>query len=77
VPSPTPLPAGYCAAMANRDAEVVAELRRTGATRFRSWMESDAFESLWTYDDAGFHTRIQIYLDHQRAEAFEALGLKE
>jgi len=86
-----------------------------GATRFRAWMEPDAFESqvvapldvrvvggkvlirarthikgagsgfeadflgwaVWTYDEAGLATRIEIYLDHQKAAALEAVGLSE
>jgi ketosteroid isomerase-like protein len=133
--------------MTNRDAEIVAEVRRAldaysrrdfdvamknvhpeielvpaggqptlkGAARFRAWMEPDAFESqvtepldfcvvgnkvlvrtrahikgagsgieadflawmVWTYDEGALATRIEIYLDHERAEALEAVGLSE
>jgi ketosteroid isomerase-like protein len=133
--------------MSERDAQVVAEVRRAldaysrgdfdaamrrvhpevelflagdqtmikGAARFRAWMEPDAFESqvieplevrlagnkilirtrthikgagsgfesdflgwaVWTYDEAGLTTRLEIYLDHQRAEALAAAGLSE
>jgi ketosteroid isomerase-like protein len=134
--------------MTNRDAEIVAGVRRgldafsrgdfdavvknihpeielvpptggeqtlKGAARVRAWMEPDAFESnvvepldfrvvankllvrtrshikgagsgievdalswaVLTYDEAGLVTRIEIYLDHQEAEALEALGLSE
>ena len=133
--------------MSNRDAEVIAEVRRAldaynrrdfdaamrnvhpdielvpagdqaplrGAARFRAWMEPDAFESqviepldvrvvgsrvlirsrshikgrgsgievdflgwaVWTYDEAGLAIRIETFLDHQEAEAREALGLSE
>jgi hypothetical protein len=83
-----------------------------GASRFRSWMEPDAFESqviepldtrvvgnrvllrtishikgagsgiesdfltwaVWTYDEAGLAIRIEIFLDHEKAEALRALG---
>ena len=37
---------------------------------FRTW-------GVWTYDDAGRQTRIEIYLDHEEAEALEAAGLSE
>ena len=133
--------------MTNRDAEIVAEVRRAldaysrrdfdaamknvhpeielvpaggqptlkGAARFRAWMEPDAFESqviepmdirvvgnkvlyrarthikgagsgieadflawaVWTFDEAGLNTRIEVFLDHQEAEALEASGLSE
>lgn len=133
--------------MTNRDAEVVAGVRRAldaysrgdfdaamknvhpevelvlaggqhalkGAARVRAWMEPDAFESqviepldvrvvankvlirqrthikgaqsgieadflnwqVWTYDEAGLATRIEIFLPHQEAEALEAAGLSE
>ena len=133
--------------MTNRDAEIVAEVRRVfdafnrgdfdaamknvhpeaelvttggqqalkGAARVRAWMEPDAFESqvvepldyrvvadkvlvrtrshikgagsgievdalgwlVWTYDQAGLATRVELYLGHQEAEALEALGLSE
>ena len=32
---------------------------------------------VWTYDEAGLCTRIEVYLDHQKAEALEAVGLSE
>jgi len=32
---------------------------------------------VWTYDEAGLNTRIEIYLPHQEAEALEAVGLTE
>jgi len=133
--------------MSNRDAELVAKVRRAldaynrgdfdaamknahpevefvppggqqqikGAARLRAWMEPDAFESqviepmdvrvvgnkvlyrarthikgagsgieadflpwaVWTFDEAGLNTRIEVFLDHQEAEALEALGLSE
>jgi ketosteroid isomerase-like protein len=133
--------------MTNRDAEIVAEVRRVfdafnrgdlnaamknihpeaelvttggqqtlkGAARVRAWMEPDAFESqvvepldfrvvanrvlvrarshikgagsgievdalgwmVWTYDEAGLATRLELYLGHQEAEALEAVGLSE
>jgi hypothetical protein len=37
---------------------------------FPSW-------SVWTIDDAGLTTRIEIYLGHQEAEALEAAGLSQ
>jgi ketosteroid isomerase-like protein len=37
---------------------------------FRAWV-------VWTYDDAGRQTRIEIYLDREEAEALEAAGLSE
>src|SRR5215208_3488062 len=37
---------------------------------FRAW-------GVWTYDDAGRQTRIEVYLDHEKAEALEAVGLSE
>ena len=33
------------------------------------------FWSVWTFDEAGNATRVEIYLDHQEAEALEAAGL--
>jgi ketosteroid isomerase-like protein len=33
--------------------------------------------SVWTFDEAGLATRLEIYLDHQEAEALEAAGLRE
>jgi ketosteroid isomerase-like protein len=133
--------------MTNRDAEIVAGVRRAleafsrgdfdaamknfhpeielvplggqqtlkGAARIRAWMEPDAFESqviepqdirvvgdkvlirtrshikgagsgievdalgwvVYTYDEAGLVTRVELYLDHQEAEALEAVGLSE
>ena len=133
--------------MTNRDAEIVAEVRRVfdafnrgdldaamknihpeaelvttggqqtlkGAARVRAWMEPDAFESqvvepldfrvvanrglvrvrshikgagsgievdalgwmVWTYDEAGLATRLELYLGHQEADALEAMGLSE
>jgi ketosteroid isomerase-like protein len=33
--------------------------------------------SVWTFDEAGLITRIQIYLDHEEAKAREAAGLGE
>ena len=133
--------------MPNREAEIVAEVRRVfdafnrgdfdaamknihpeaelvttvgqqtlkGAPRVRAWMEPDAFESqvvepldfrvvanrvlvrvrshikgagsgievealgwmVWTYDEAGLATRLELYLGHQGAEALEAVGLSE
>jgi len=86
-----------------------------GASRFRVWMEPDAFESqviepldvrvagnrvlirtrthikgagsgieadflgwgVWTYDETGLVTRVEIFLDHERAEALAAAGLSE
>jgi ketosteroid isomerase-like protein len=35
------------------------------------------FWSVWTFDEAGVATRVEIYLDHQEAEALEAAGLSE
>ena len=35
------------------------------------------FWSVWTFDEAGVTTRVEIYLDHQEAEALEAAGLSE
>jgi ketosteroid isomerase-like protein len=32
---------------------------------------------VWTYDEAGLNTRAEIYLDHEAAEALEAVGLSE
>jgi hypothetical protein len=32
---------------------------------------------VWTYDEAGLTTRLEIYLDHQRSEALAAAGLSE
>jgi len=37
---------------------------------FPSW-------GVWTIDEAGLTTRIEIYLGHQEAEALEAAGLRE
>jgi hypothetical protein len=39
-------------------------------TEFPSW-------AVWTINDAGLTTRIEIYLGHQEAEALEAAGLRE
>jgi hypothetical protein len=33
--------------------------------------------SVWTFDEAGLITRIEIYLDHEEDEAREAAGLQE
>jgi hypothetical protein len=33
--------------------------------------------AVWTYDEAGLATRIEIYLDHQKGEALESVGLSE
>jgi hypothetical protein len=32
---------------------------------------------VYTYDEAGLVTRVELYLDHQEAEALEAAGLSE
>ena len=132
--------------MTNRDAEIVAKVRRAmdafsrgdidaalkdahpdievvaaggqkhkGAAEVRAWMEPDAFESqviesldirvvgnkvlirtrthnkgarsgieldalawgVWTFDEAGLVTKIEVYLAYQEAEALEAVGLSE
>jgi ketosteroid isomerase-like protein len=39
-------------------------------TAFLAW-------SVWTFDEAGLITRLEIYLHHQKAEAIEAVGLSE
>src|SRR5918994_7918000 len=31
--------------------------------------------AVWTLDEAGLIARIEVYLDHQKAEALEAVGL--
>jgi hypothetical protein len=33
--------------------------------------------AVWTYDEAGLATRIELFLGHEKAEAFAALGLSE
>jgi len=33
--------------------------------------------AVWTYDDTGRAIRIEIFLDHEKAEALEAAGLSE
>jgi ketosteroid isomerase-like protein len=33
--------------------------------------------SVWTFDEAGLITRIEIYLDHEEDKALEAAGLSE
>ena len=35
------------------------------------------FWAVWTFNEAGLITRVEIYLDHQEAEALEAVGLRE
>jgi ketosteroid isomerase-like protein len=35
------------------------------------------FWAVWTFDGAGLTTRVEIFLDHQEAEALEAAGLRE
>ena len=35
------------------------------------------FWAVWTFDETGVTTRVEIYLDHQKAEALEAAGLSE
>jgi ketosteroid isomerase-like protein len=35
------------------------------------------FWSVWTFDELGFATRVEIYLEHQEADALEAAGLSE
>jgi ketosteroid isomerase-like protein len=43
-----------------------------------SGIEADfLFWAVWTYDDAGLQTRVEIYLDREEAEALEAVGLSE
>ena len=39
-------------------------------------MEIEAW-ALWTFDDDGLATRVEGFLPHQDAEAFEAAGLSE
>lgn len=34
------------------------------------------FWAVWTFNEAGLTTRVEIYLDHQEAEALEAAGLR-
>ena len=33
--------------------------------------------SVWTFDEDGLVTRIEIYLDHEKERAYEAAGLSE
>jgi ketosteroid isomerase-like protein len=33
--------------------------------------------TVWTFDEAGLITRIEIYLHHEKAEALEAVGLSK
>jgi hypothetical protein len=33
--------------------------------------------SVWTFDEGGLITRIEIYLDHEEDKALEAAGLSE
>jgi hypothetical protein len=33
--------------------------------------------SVWTLNEDGLATRLEFFLDHQRAEALEAAGLRE
>jgi len=33
------------------------------------------FWAVWIFDEAGVTRRIEVYLDHQEAEALEAAGL--
>jgi ketosteroid isomerase-like protein len=51
---------------------------RTRVKGARSGIEAD-FRAwgVWTCDDARRHTRIEIFLDHEQAEALEAAGLSE
>jgi ketosteroid isomerase-like protein len=35
------------------------------------------FWAVWTFDEAGLTTRVEIYLEHQEGEALEAAGLSE
>ena len=32
---------------------------------------------VWTFNDAGRTIRLEVYLDHEKAEALEAAGLSE
>ena len=52
-----------------------------GRSKFRgagSGIESEfLFWAVWTFNDAGITTRVEIYLDHQEADALEAAGLSE
>jgi ketosteroid isomerase-like protein len=49
---------------------------RTRIRGTRSGIETDFLVWLvWTFDDAGLTTRIEIYPHHQEAEALEAAGL--
>jgi hypothetical protein len=35
------------------------------------------FWAVWTFNEAGLATRVEIYLDHQEAKALGAAGLSE
>jgi ketosteroid isomerase-like protein len=35
------------------------------------------FWAVWTFDEAGLTTRVEIYLEHQEADALESAGLPE
>jgi len=64
------------------DLRVVGEkILVRGRSKFRgagSGIESEfLFWAVWTFDEAGITTRVEIYLDHQKADALEAVGLSE
>jgi ketosteroid isomerase-like protein len=52
-----------------------------GRTKIRgagSGIEAEfLFWAVWIFDRAGLTTRVEIYLEHQEAEALEAAGLSE
>jgi SnoaL-like domain len=53
-------------------------LHRTHIRGAGSGIEADFLNwMVWTYDEAGRTTRIEIFLQHEEAEALEAAGLSE
>jgi ketosteroid isomerase-like protein len=52
-----------------------------GRTKIRgagSGIEAEyLFWAVWTFDEAGVPTRVEIYLGHQEAEALKAAGLSD
>ncbi|HXF00963.1 MAG TPA: nuclear transport factor 2 family protein [Solirubrobacterales bacterium] len=59
------------------DRTILARQHVTGRGR-ASGMELDTTTwSVWTFDDDGLITRIEIYLPHEKEKALEAAGLSE
>ena len=59
------------------DRTILARLHVTARGR-TSGIELDVMSwSVWTFNEDGLVTRIEIYLDHEKDKALEAVGLRE